>query len=85
MYFVLGSKNTSCTFSSQTDAVGMELKIGFMRFSMTTLWTSTVSIVITSIPILIFVVLFRSCRPMSGPRVKAQKHRRAGLVQMTQS
>nr|KAG5713885.1 hypothetical protein BaRGS_024512 [Batillaria attramentaria] len=40
--------------------MGTEIEIGIMRFSMTTLWTSTVSIVITTIPTLLFVLLFRS-------------------------
>ena len=40
---------------------------------MTTLWTSTVSIVITTIPLFIFVYLFRSYRPRPGPRVTANK------------
>lgn len=65
--------------------MGMEVKIGIMRFSMATLWTSSASIVITTIPILIFVALFRSYRPKWGPRAQAQQHRRAGLIQMTKT
>lgn len=49
----------------------MEVNIGPLRFSMTTLWTSTASIVITTIPLFIFVYFFRSYRPMPGPRVTA--------------
>ncbi|XP_070186772.1 polycystin-1-like protein 2 [Littorina saxatilis] len=68
-----------------TNNMGMEVKIGIMRFSMATLWTSSASIVITTIPILIFVALFRSYRPKWGPRAQAQQHRRAGLIQMTKT
>ncbi|KAL8594137.1 hypothetical protein ACOMHN_047877 [Nucella lapillus] len=68
-----------------TNKMGMEVTVGIMKFSMTTLWTSFVSIAITSVPIIIFVALFRSCRPRWGPRAEAQKHRRMGLLQMTKS
>ena len=54
-----------------SDRLGMEVNIGPLRFSMTTLWTSTASIVITTIPLFIFVYFFRSYRPMRGPRVTA--------------
>ncbi|XP_076445170.1 polycystin-1-like protein 2 [Babylonia areolata] len=68
-----------------TNKIGMEVTVGIMRFSMATLWTSTVSIIITTIPTLLFVLLFRSCRPHWGARAKAQEHRRLGLLQMTKS
>ncbi|KAK7507709.1 hypothetical protein BaRGS_00000674, partial [Batillaria attramentaria] len=63
--------------------MGTEIEIGIMRFSMTTLWTSTVSIVITTIPTLLFVLLFRFSRPRRGPRAQTQQHRREGLIRMT--
>ncbi|PVD28968.1 hypothetical protein C0Q70_11565 [Pomacea canaliculata] len=55
------------------NSVGMEVKVGFLRFSLTTLWTSAVSVVITSVPVTIFVLIFRNYRPMSGPRAKKQQ------------
>ncbi|XP_070188678.1 polycystin-1-like protein 2 [Littorina saxatilis] len=54
---------------ASTNNLGTELRIGPLRFSLTTLWTSFVSIIITTIPMFIFVVLFRSYRPRPGPRV----------------
>ncbi|PVD38502.1 hypothetical protein C0Q70_01117 [Pomacea canaliculata] len=55
---------------ASTNSMGLEVKIGIMRFSPTTLWTSFVSILITSIPTSLFVVMFRYSRPKPGPRAR---------------
>ncbi|XP_025102839.1 polycystic kidney disease protein 1-like 2 isoform X2 [Pomacea canaliculata] len=56
---------------ASTNSIGLEVKVGIMRFSATTLWTSFVSILITSIPTMLFVIMFRYSRPRPGPRARA--------------
>ncbi|XP_025098102.1 LOW QUALITY PROTEIN: polycystic kidney disease protein 1-like 2 [Pomacea canaliculata] len=63
------------------NSLGMEVKVGFLRFSLTTLWTSSVSIVITSVPMMIFVLIFRNYRPLPGPRTK--KHLKGKPPELT--
>ncbi|PVD28963.1 hypothetical protein C0Q70_11559 [Pomacea canaliculata] len=66
-----------------SNSVGMEVKVAFLRFSLTTLWTSSVSIVITSVPMMIFVLIFRNYRPLTGPRAGTKKYLKKELTELT--
>ncbi|KAJ8298359.1 hypothetical protein KUTeg_024890 [Tegillarca granosa] len=48
---------------SNDDATPDQIKIGFIRFSLTTLYVSLVSVLITTPPILLITIIFKNARP----------------------